>query len=74
MLTRVDPDALSGAVQRWNLQHADDEALAIDGKTMCNAVAATIQRLARNVRLVFDDLRMTKNSRRRPQPLTSAPG
>ena len=40
VLTRVDPDALSGAVQRWNLQHADDEALAIDGKTMCNAIDA----------------------------------
>lgn len=37
VLTRVDPDALGRAVQRWNLQHADDEALAIDGKTMCNA-------------------------------------
>jgi hypothetical protein len=38
VLTRVDPDALSGAVQRWNVQHADDEALAIDGKTMRNAI------------------------------------
>jgi hypothetical protein len=35
---RVDPDALGGALQRWNLQHADDWALAIDGKTMRNAV------------------------------------
>jgi predicted transposase YbfD/YdcC len=36
-----------------------------------DTVAATIQRLARNVRLVFDYLRMTDNSRRRrpsPQP------
>jgi predicted transposase YbfD/YdcC len=34
-----------------------------------DTVAATIQRLARNVRLVFDYLRMTENSRRRPRPL-----
>jgi hypothetical protein len=33
VLTRVDPDALADALQRWNLPHADDEALAIDGKT-----------------------------------------
>jgi hypothetical protein len=36
-----------------------------------DTVAATIQRLARNIRLVFDYLRMTDNSRRRrpsPQP------
>lgn len=39
-----------------------------------DTVAATIQRLARNVRLVFDYLRMTENSRRRPRPLTSAAG
>jgi predicted transposase YbfD/YdcC len=39
-----------------------------------DSVAATIQRLARNVRLVFDYLRMTENSRRRPQPITSAAG
>ncbi|MGB8143899.1 MAG: transposase family protein [Chromatiaceae bacterium] len=38
VLIRTDPDALSGALQRWNLQHADDEALAIDGKTMCHAL------------------------------------
>ena len=38
VLTRVDPDALSGALQRWHRQHADDEALAIDGKTLCNAI------------------------------------
>ena len=31
-----------------------------------DAVAAIIQRLSRNARLVFDDLRMTENSRRRP--------
>ena len=34
-----------------------------------DTVSATIQRLARNVRLVFDYLRMTDNSRYRPQPL-----
>ena len=33
-----------------------------------DTVAATIQRLARNVRLVFDYLRMTDNSRCRPPP------
>ncbi|MFZ1576513.1 MAG: transposase family protein [Chromatiaceae bacterium] len=38
VLTRVDPEALSSAVPRWNLQHADDEALAIDGKTRCHAL------------------------------------
>ena len=38
VLTRVDPDALSGALLRWNLQYADDEALAIDGKTLCHAI------------------------------------
>jgi predicted transposase YbfD/YdcC len=32
-----------------------------------DTVAATIQRLARNVRLVFDYLGMTENSRRHPQ-------
>ena len=40
VLVRVDPDALEEALQRWNRQHADDEALAIDGKTMCNAIDA----------------------------------
>lgn len=34
-----------------------------------DTVAATIQRLARNVRLVFDYLRMTDNSRRRQPSL-----
>jgi hypothetical protein len=39
VLTRVDPDALERALQRWNAQHATaDEGLAIDGKTMCNAI------------------------------------
>ena len=40
VLTRVDPEALDRALQRWNAQHADDEGLAIDGKTMCNAIDA----------------------------------
>ena len=34
-----------------------------------DTIAATIQRLARNVRLVFDYLRMTDNSRLRPRSL-----
>ena len=41
VLTRVDPQELDQALQRWNLQHAAaDEGLAIDGKTMCNAIDA----------------------------------
>jgi hypothetical protein len=40
VLTRVSPEALSGALYRWNLQVAEDEALAIDGKIMCNAIDA----------------------------------
>jgi hypothetical protein len=41
VLTRVDPDALDRALQRWNAQQAaTDEGLAIDGKTMCNAIDA----------------------------------
>ena len=39
VLTRVDPVALDRALQSWNAQHAGaDEGLAIDGKTMCNAI------------------------------------
>ena len=39
VLVRVDPDQLDRALQRFNAAHgADDEALAIDGKTMRNAV------------------------------------
>ena len=39
VLTRVDPPFLDRALQGWNAQYADaDEALAIDGKTMCNAI------------------------------------
>jgi hypothetical protein len=41
VLTRVEPDALERALQRWNAeQAATDEGLAIDGKTMCNAIDA----------------------------------
>ena len=40
VLTRVDPAQLDRALQRWNAVHgADDEALAIDGKTLRNAIA-----------------------------------
>ena len=38
MLTRIDPVWLERALQAWNAQYAaTDEALAVDGKTMCNA-------------------------------------
>ncbi len=38
-LIRIDPDELTHALQGWNEQFAqDDEGLAIDGKTMCNAI------------------------------------
>jgi hypothetical protein len=41
VLTRVAPDALDHALQGWNAQMAAaDEGLAIDGKTMCNALDA----------------------------------
>jgi hypothetical protein len=39
VLTRVDPDHVDHALQAWNALYADsDEALALDGKTMCNAI------------------------------------
>ena len=39
VLTRVDPSELEAAFIAWNTAHAqDDESLAIDGKTMCNAI------------------------------------
>jgi len=39
LLIRVDPPSLDGALQGWNAQQAStDEALAIDGKTLCNAL------------------------------------
>jgi hypothetical protein len=39
VLTRVQPGFLDQALQGWNAQYAsEDEGLAIDGKTMCNAI------------------------------------
>ena len=39
VLIRVDPVELDQALQCWNALHgAVDESLAIDGKTMCNAI------------------------------------
>jgi len=39
VLVRMEPDELDRALQGWNEQHAtQDESLAIDGKTMCNAI------------------------------------
>ena len=39
VLIRVDPMHLDHALQRWNQAYGQqDESLAIDGKTMCNAI------------------------------------
>ena len=39
LLIRVDPCSLDRALQDWNAQDGEaDEGLAIDGKTMCNAL------------------------------------
>lgn len=39
VLVRVDPVHLDRALQRWNQVYGQqDESLAIDGKTMCNAI------------------------------------
>jgi hypothetical protein len=39
LLIRVDPVHLDRALQRWNQVYGQqDESLAIDGKTMCNAI------------------------------------
>jgi hypothetical protein len=39
VLIRIDPKDLDRALQRWNEVYAgEDESLAIDGKTMCNAL------------------------------------
>ena len=39
LLIRIDPAHLDAALQRWNAVYgAQDEALAVDGKTMCNAI------------------------------------
>lgn len=41
VLIRVDPVALDQALVRWNADHGQqDRSLAIDGKTMCNAIDA----------------------------------
>jgi len=41
VLVRVDPVHLDRAFQRWNAVYGEiDEGLAIDGKTMCNAIDA----------------------------------
>lgn len=41
VLIRVDPDHLDQAFQRWNEAFGEeDQSLAIDGKTMCNAIDA----------------------------------
>ena len=41
VLTRVDPSCLDQALQRWNSQYSrGDSSLAIDGKTLRNAVDA----------------------------------
>ncbi|EQD34463.1 transposase, IS4 family protein, partial [mine drainage metagenome] len=39
VLVRVDPVKLDLALQKWNAAFAkEDQSLAIDGKTMCNAI------------------------------------
>ncbi len=39
LLIRVDPLQLDRALQRWNEAYGkQDQSLAIDGKTMCNAI------------------------------------
>ena len=39
VLTSVDPAQLDRALNAWNAQYGSmDESLAIDGKTMCNAI------------------------------------
>jgi len=39
VLIRVDPTVLDAALQKWNAAFAPkDQCLAVDGKTMCNAV------------------------------------
>ena len=39
VLIRIDPSELDKALQLWNEHYgASDESLAIDGKTMCNAI------------------------------------
>ena len=39
VLIRIDPVHLDRALQRWNEAYGkEDESLAMDGKTMCNAI------------------------------------
>lgn len=39
VLIRIDPDELDRSLQDWSAQFAEeDEGLAVDGKTMCNAI------------------------------------
>ncbi len=39
VLIRVDPAQLDQSLQKWNEEYGlADESLAIDGKTMCNAI------------------------------------
>jgi hypothetical protein len=39
VMIRVDPQHLDRAINQWNQCHGvEDESLAIDGKTMCNAI------------------------------------
>jgi hypothetical protein len=46
VLIRVDPVHLDCALQQWNQSYAqEDESLAIDGKTMCNAIDAEGHRI-----------------------------
>ena len=46
VLIRVDPVQLDRALQRWNQAYGQaDSSLAIDGKTMCNAIDAQEHRL-----------------------------
>jgi len=41
LLIRIDPDELDRALHKWNAIYGkQDETLAIDGKTMCNAMDA----------------------------------
>jgi hypothetical protein len=41
VLVRVDPALLDRALQQWNAAFGlKDQSLAIDGKTMCNAIDA----------------------------------
>ena len=41
VLIRTDPEALDLALRQWSARYAlEDESLAIDGKTMCNATDA----------------------------------